>query len=388
MKIHSVEASWLQVPIPEEMRHTSSYGRAAAFDTVLIRVQTECGLVGHGEGKSSVFTASDNHALVRMVESEFGPFLVGKDPRAISRLWDEMYNGTRAEFAVQHGRAFPVLGRRGISLAAISGIDIACWDILGQSLGVPIWQLLGGKRRDRMPAYASGGWAGADKIGAQLLGYCERGGFKAVKMRIGVADGGVAASVRRVQAAREALGPKIEIMCDAHGTMNVPEAKRFCRLVADCDISWLEEPVGPDNKRGMAEVRASTDIAIAAGESEVTRFEFRDLILAGAVDILQPDLAIVGGITEAQRIEALCSAHQLRFAPHIWGGAPSFAAGVHVAAAASSAFILEYSLGANPMLHELAQESFPVEDGQVVIPDRPGLGISMNEEFIRRYRIN
>lgn len=388
MKIRSVEAIWLRVPIPEEKRHTSSYGRAEAFDTVLTRIHTECGLIGHGEGKSSVFTASDNHALVQIVEKEYGPRLIGQDPRRISRLWDEMYNGTRAGYAVQNGRTLPAFGRRGISLAAISGVDIALWDILGQSLGVPISQLLGGKRRDQMPAYASGGWAGADKIGAQLLDYCQRGGFKAVKMRVGIADGTVLTSARRVEAARDALGPDIDIMCDAHGTLNVADAKRFCRLVEDCNIAWFEEPVGPDDKRGMAEVRASTDIPIAAGESEVTRFEFRDLILAGAVDILQPDLAIVGGITEAQRIEGLCSAHQLRLAPHIWGGAPSFAAGVHVAAAAASGFILEYSLGANPMLHELANESFPVVGGQITIPDGPGLGISINEEFVSRYRLN
>ncbi len=281
MKIRSVEAIWLRVPIPEEKRHTSSYGRADAFDTVLVRIATECGLVGHGEGKSSVFTASDNHALVQIVEKEYAPRLIGQDPRAITRLWDEMYNGVRVGYAVQHGRAFPAFGRRGISLAAISGIDVACWDILGQSLNAPIWQLLGGKRRDRMPAYASGGWADADGIGAQLLGYCQRGGFKAVKMRVGAADGSVLASARRVRAAREALGPDIDLMCDAHGTLNVAEAKRFCRLVEDCNIAWFEEPVGPDDKRGMAEVRVQTDIPIAAGESEVTRFEFRDLILAG-----------------------------------------------------------------------------------------------------------
>lgn len=387
MKIRSVRADWLRVPIPPEKRHTSSYGRAEAFDTVLVTIETECGIVGYGEGKSSVFTASDNHALVQMVEREYGPRLVGKDPRSIVRIWDEMYNGTRAGYAIEHGRAFPVFGRRGISLAAMSGIDIACWDILGQSLGVPVWQLLGGRRRERMPAYASGGWADANGIGEQLLDYCRRGGFRAVKMRVGIADGSVLASARRVRAAREALGPDIGLMCDAHGTLSVADAKRFCRLVEECNVAWFEEPVGPDDKAGMAEVRAATDIPIAAGESEVTRFEFRDLILAGAVDILQPDLAIVGGITEAQRIEALCSAHQLRFAPHIWGGAPSFAAGLHVAAAASSGFILEYSLGANPMLHELAHESFPVVDGQVEIPDRPGLGITIDAGFVAKYRV-
>jgi L-alanine-DL-glutamate epimerase-like enolase superfamily enzyme len=387
MKIRSVAATWLQVPIAEEKRHTSSYGRATAFDTVLVRIETECGLVGHGEGKSSVFTASDNHALVQMVEREFAPRLVGEDPRDTSRLWDLLYNGSRAGYAIAEGRAFPVLGRRGISIAAISAIDIACWDILGKSLGAPVWRLLGGRRLDRMPAYASGGWAPEETIGEQLADYCERGGFKAVKMRVGIADGSVAASVRRVRAARKALGGGIALMCDAHGTMSVAEAKRFCRQVQDCDVAWFEEPVGPDDKRGLAEVRASTDIPIAAGESEVTRFEFRDLVEARAVDILQPDLAIAGGITEGRRIEAICSAWQLRLAAHLWGGAPSFAAGLHLSAASASAFILEYSLGANPMLHELSQEKFVVKDGFLEIPDRPGLGITIDEDFVRRYAV-
>jgi L-alanine-DL-glutamate epimerase-like enolase superfamily enzyme len=130
-----------------------------------------------------------------------------------------------------------------------------------------------------------------------------------------------------------------------------------------------------------------TDIPIASGESEFTRFDFRDLIELRAVDILQPDLSIAGGITEAVRIEALAAAHQLRFAPHLWGGALTFAAGLHVAAVATSGFILEYSLGANPMLHELAIEDFPVVDGHIEIPDRPGLGVTIDEAFVERYRV-
>lgn len=387
MKIVSITATWLQVPIPDALRHTSSFGRAQTFDSVLVRVRTACGIEGIGEGKSSVYTASDNHALVQIVEREFAPRLLGEDPRDIGRLWDLMYNGPRSEHALAHGRTFPALGRRGVTLAAISAIDVACWDILGKSLGVPVWRLLGGRRRERMPAYASGGWADAKSIGAQLVGYCERGGFRAVKMRVGVADGSLRESIRRVRAAREALGEDIELMCDAHGTMSVPEAKRFAREVEDCGLAWFEEPVSPDNLGGLAEVRASTTIAIAAGENEVTRFGFRDLVEARAVDILQPDLAIVGGLTEGARIEAICSAWQLRLAVHIWGGAPSFAAGLHLSAAASTAFVLEYSLGANPMLHELVCERFPVLDGQIEIPDRPGLGVTIDEDFVRRYRV-
>src|SRR5260221_13698157 len=131
----------------------------------------------------------------------------GEAPRDIPRLWETLYNGTRAHYALREGRVFPVLGRRGITVSAISGVDCALWDILGKSLGVPVWRLLGGRRAEKMPAYASGGWAGPDKIGEQLLGYVKACGFGAVKMRVGIMDGDPLHSARRVHAAREALGP-------------------------------------------------------------------------------------------------------------------------------------------------------------------------------------
>ena len=350
MKIKSVSATWLHVPIPKEKQHVSDFGPTTSFDATLVRIETECGIVGHGEAKSAVGSNSVNLALCTLIEKELGPQLIGQDPRDISRLWDVMYNGTRAHFALDRGHVFPALGRRGLTISGIAGIDLALWDILGKSLNAPIWRLL-----------------------------------RAVKMRVGSGDGEVRHSIARVRAAREGLGDDIDIMCDAHGTMNVPEAKRFCREVADCNIAWFEEPVTADDKRGLAEIRASTDIPIATGESEFTRFDFRDLIELRAADILQPDLAIAGGISEAMRIEALCSAHQLRFAAHLWTGALAFAAGLHVSAVASSAFILEYSLGANPLLRELSVEEFVAVDGFIEIPDRPGLGVTINEDFVKRY---
>ena len=387
MRIRSVRATWLHVPIPPDRQHTTDFGRIESFDSTLVRIETESGPGGFGEAKAAVGSAGTNAALCTCIEDELAPLLVGEDPRDISRLWDVMYNGSRAHFAVARGHAFPVLGRRGLTVAAIGGIDMALWDILGKSLGAPVWRLLGGRRHERMPAYASGGWAPADRIAAELPGFRARGAYPGVKWRVGAGDGPLDHSVRRVRAAREGLADAVDIMCDAHGTWTVAEAKRFCRAVADCDVAWLEEPVCADDKRGQAEVRAATDIPIASGESEFTRFDFRDLIELRAVDILQPDLSIAGGITEAMRIEALASAHQLRFAPHLWGGALTFAAGLHVAAVASSGFILEYSLGANPMLHELALEDFPVVDGMIEIPERPGLGVTIDEAFVERYRV-
>jgi L-alanine-DL-glutamate epimerase-like enolase superfamily enzyme len=387
MRITTVHAFWVQFPIEAARQHISDYGRVTSFDAAIVRIDTDTGLTGWGEAKNAAGSVGSYAALVTMINGEMAPRLLGRDPRDITAIWDLLYNGMRAHYGTARGHGFPEMSRRGHKIAAISGIDIALWDILGKSLGVPVWRLLGGRKAERLPAYASGGWADAAGIGAQLGGYVEKSGFKAVKMRVGVMDGSPQASAERVIAARHHLGPAIDLMCDAHGTFTVAEAKRFAYLVRDCDIAWFEEPVTGDDKAGMGEVRASSHIPIAAGESESTRFDFRDLIAARAVDVLQPDLAICGGITEAMRIGALASSHNLLLAPHLWAGAPAFAAGLHVCAASSASMILEYSLGANPMIHELIEERIGVEDGMLAIPDRPGLGITIREDVVAAHTV-
>jgi L-alanine-DL-glutamate epimerase-like enolase superfamily enzyme len=308
--------------------------------------------------------------------------LIGRDPRDITALWETIYNGTRAHYVSAHGRTFPIVGRRGITVSALSGIDIALWDLLGKALGQPVWRLLGGRLRERVPAYASGGWAPVGGVGKQLRQYVERG-HRAVKMRVGLQDRSVDDSAARVREARESLGPEVGLMVDAHGTWSVREAQRFARKVADCDLAWLEEPVSPDNVAGQAEVRAATDIPIAAGETEQTRFAFRDLLEARAVDVLQPDVAIAGGITETLRICALAATHGLTVAPHLWGGAILFASGLHLAVATPCVTTLEFSRGENPLLNELVQEPFDLVDGHVLAPDRPGLGLTLNRDVVR-----
>ena len=152
MKIRSVKSWWLHVPIPESQQHRSDFGVVDAFDMTLIQIETECGIVGHGEAKATGASSGDTRALATMVERELGPLLIGQDCRTISKHWENLYSGVRGHYALDRGHVFPILGRRGITISAISGIDMALWDILGQSLGVPVWQLLGGKRREKMPA--------------------------------------------------------------------------------------------------------------------------------------------------------------------------------------------------------------------------------------------
>ncbi len=386
MKITDVRAHWLRCPIPEPQRFVSDYGRSTSFDMTLIEVETDTGLVGHGEAKAAAGASGVCASIVAFVEHDLRPMLLGEDPRRITELWERMYNGSRAHYALSRGRAFPALGRRGLSVAAIGGVDIALWDVLGQCLEVPVVQLLGGACRTTMPAYASGGWADAAGIGDQLQGYVTSG-FGAVKMRVGVMDGDVETSIERVRVARTAIGVTVGLMCDAHGTMSVSEAKRFCRGVEASDLDWFEEPCGPDDLVGTAEVRSQTSIPIALGESAFTRFEIRDAIEHRAVDVVQPDAAIVGGITESMRIAHLCDTYQLELAPHLWGSAFSFMAAMHVAFASPAARILEYGLGGNPMLHDLVVEDLVPDGGAFSEPDRPGLGVTIRAEFVDEYRI-
>lgn len=382
MRITRVDATWVSIPISRERQHTSDFGQVRTFDSALCRIETADGLIGWGEAKNAAGSAGAYAALITLINEEFGPRLLGADPRDTTIIWDKLYSGVRYHLAAARGHALPELARRGLNVAAIGAIDIALWDLRGKAAGEPVWRLLGGRKADRMPAYASGGWADAETIGAELKGYVDQGGFKSVKMRVGAMDGRAQKSAERVKAARAALGPGIDIMVDAHGTFTVAEARRFAHLVADCDLAWFEEPVSADDRIGIAEVRAGCAIPIACGESEYTRFGFRDLIAHRAVDILQPDPAITGGITETLRIAALASTYNLRLAPHLWTGAPAFFAGLHVCAASSASFILEYSLGANPMLHDLIAEKIEVADGDIVFPDRPGLGITIREDVV------
>jgi len=385
MKIKSVKAQWVRIPIEEDRQHVSDFGRLRTFDAAICRIETEDGLVGWGEGKNAAGSAGDYAALVHLVNEEFGPRLIGRDASEITPIWEYLYNGVRAEAAARRGHIMPELSRRGLTMAAISAVDIALWDIRGKSLDLPVWALLGGRSAERLPAYASGGWAGADQIGAQLGAYVEQGGFGAVKMRVGSMDGSPQASAARVRAARKALGPEIDIMVDAHGTFTVAEARRFAAMVGDCDLAWFEEPGIADDLQGIAEFRAASHIPVAIGESVCTRFDFRDILVARAADILQPDPAFCGGITEMMRIAALASAFNLRLAPHLWAGAPAFFAGLHVLATAPAGFLVEFSLGANPMIHDLSRAPVRVHEGQIDVPDGPGLGLDMDEDNIARF---
>jgi len=384
VKIQSVEAAWLHVPLPEGKQHRSDFGRIAAFDGVLVTVRTEDGALGYGEAKPAVGSSGDGAALVAIVEHELAPLLIGQDASDIAALGARMLNGSRAALAQRAGRAMPILGRRGAHQAAIAGVDLALWDLLGKTHDCPVLALVGGAARPSIPAYASGGWASADRIGEELGAYVEQG-FRAVKMRVGAMDGGVAASLARVRAARAALGPMIALMADAHGTLSVAEARRFCTAAAELDLAFVEEPVASDDRRGLAEVRRSASLPIAAGESETSCFDFAELIERRALDVLQPDLAIAGGFSEGQRIAALAWASRLHLAPHCWGSAISFQAARTLALASPAGTFVEVPMGGAPLLREMASIDLTLHEGALLPPAGPGWGVEPDPAFVKRF---
>ena len=381
MKITSVTAIPMSAPVPPERRHRTDLGTKVKSDATLIRVETDKGLVGIGAALGSP------PVVKAIVEHELAGEALGEDPLFSERIFEKMYNGSRSQPALERGiTQADESRRRGMAMEAIAGVDIAIWDVKAQVLGIPLYQAMGAVRSS-VRGYASGGWAPGEEAEAELGGYAAKG-FSACKMRVVGRDGfSIDKCVRRVRAARRGVGPGVELMVDAHGSLEVAVAKRLAEALEEYDIAWFEEPVTPDDHAGQAEVRRSTTIPIASGEREFTRFDFQDLLEKRALDIAQPDVARAGGMTEIRRIAALTSAYGVRLAPHAWGSAVLFAASIHVAMSAPNCHILEVTQGYMPMMWELFNEPFDIRsDGTVHAPDRPGLGFTLRKDALEKFR--
>ena len=378
MKITDVRAIPMSDPIPSERRHRTDLGTKVKSDAVLILVDTDEGLTGMGASLGSPETVS------AIVKYDLAPALVGEDPMYSEFLWEKMYNGSRWKPALERGHSQPMDGRRGVTMEAVAGVDIAIWDVKSQALGLPVYKALGAVR-DSIRGYGSGGWAPGDEAEQEMGGYAAKG-FSAVKMRVVGRDGfSVENTIRRVSAARRGIGDDVELMIDAHGSLDVSTAIRLARQLEEYDLAWFEEPISPDDHPGLAEVRRSTIIPIATGEREFTRFDFEDLFMHRAVDIAQPDIARAGGFTEIRRIGAMASARGIRLAPHAWGSGVLFAASIHMAMASPNCHILEVSQGYMPMMNELFNEAYDIRKGTVHAPQTPGLGFTLREDVFDRF---
>jgi len=358
MKITSLEAICLALPM--KPLDPPSPWTAATRKQVVVRVRTDAGLTGVGEA----FAYGAPLAVCNVIEESLAPLLVGQDPLRIEHLGDLMHRGTM------------IYGRRGLAMFAISGVDIALWDLLGKALDAPVHALLGGAMRPRLPVYASlMRYDSPQAVAGACKGFAAQG-FSMLKLH--------QTDEASVRTAREAVGPDVELMLDVNCPWTPAQAIAMARALEPYRLFWFEEPVWPpEDYTGLAEVARATDTPIALGENESTLYGFREIVERRAGDILQPSITKVGGITEFRKIAALAQAANLPIAPHSFYFGPGLAATLHVAATWGGPIPVEFPTGE----HEVSFLARPIQarDGWVEVPGGPGLGVEVNEEAIRRF---
>src|SRR5216684_866829 len=379
--------------IPLSYRCDPLYGSAGGMQArrggLLVEIETDERVIGIGEAGVGGGSTRD------VIDKQLRPMLIGADPLWIEGLWQKMFARTRQ------------YGRRGIVMQAISGIDIALWDIAGKVAKMPVYQLLGACR-DRVEAYASGGFyqegKGVDAIAGEAEGYRARG-FKGMKMKVGrnpstqthlrqlIGNAGFcevepSEDIARVAAVRQALGPNAKLMVDVNCAWSPAFAIEMGRAMEPYNLYWIEEPVATDDIDGSAEVARALHTPIAGYETEIGLYGFRELISRGAVDIVQFDLAWSGGFSEGRRIAAYAQAHHRMVAPHAFAGAVLLVASLHFAAAIPNGLLLEWDQNPNAIRDELLKDPLRLEsDGTIKLPERPGLGIELDRAAVERYRI-
>jgi L-alanine-DL-glutamate epimerase-like enolase superfamily enzyme len=392
MRIRDVRTIPVECPLPQPVFDANYI--MATKPALLVEVETDEGLVGLGE---AAHFGGPLRSTAAVIEGELRDHVVGEDPRDLERLWERMH-----QRAYKHARG-------GVVIAAMSGIDIALWDLRGKLTGQPLWRLLGGYRR-RVPAYATGGFyaegKGIRELCQEMEAYC-RHGFRAVKMKVGrnseiegsplramahrgICEVSLAEDLARVRAVRDTVGPEVRLAIDANGAWDVPTAVKMARALEPLDIYWFEEPVSPDDLAGSAEVARKTAIPVAGYETcSYGKVSFRDYIQARAVHFVQPDVAWAGGLTESLKIAHLAQAWNLPLAPHIHGSAVAVAAALHLLGAVSNGSIAEMVFPAHPLMSELAREPLLVDrTGHIELPERPGLGMELDPVVVAKYRVD
>lgn len=346
---------------------------------VLVRVTTDEGLYGIGS------VGVGNGAAGYVLQEHLKPILLGRDPFDVELLWESMYRGTLN------------YGRKGLVIEAISAVDIALWDIIGKATGQPVYKLLGGKTRDRIPVYASRLYAreNLDLVAAEAEGFV-KSGFRALKQRFGYGprEGlpGMRKNLELVRTVRQVIGPDIELMADAYMGWDVLYAIRMIHMIEDAglNLKWVEEPVIADDIDGYEEIRRAVSTPISGGEHEFTRYGFRQLIQRHAVDILQPDVNRIGGITEAVKIWGMAAGFGLPVIPHA-GQMHNY----HLVMSHLNSPMAEYLppkggggvLDDDTIFYELFIGEPIASDGHIALGDAPGLGLELNVDRIREWKV-
>jgi galactonate dehydratase len=352
---------------------------------ILVEVETDSGIVGLGDATNWPGGTAVVAALEIVAEH-----VIGEDPTRIEYLWHKMYRLTN------------YIGLSGSVVTAVSGIDIALWDIVGKSLNVPVHTLLGGRCRERVPVYANYWTAGLERTPEAYAGRAAEvveAGFKALKfMPFGRLDSVAALALDRtltpddiagardlVAAVRAAVGPGIEIFIEAGGKLSPFSYPAFASAIAEFGISFVEEPLQPENAEAMARLAASSPIPIATGERLYTHHGVRRTLELGGVGLLQPDVVRTGGLTAARKIAAMADAYYVPIAPHNPNSPISTVASAHFGLATANFYMLEYLVDDVPWADELLQPSVRAVDGFIDVPDAPGLGVTLDRDVVARH---
>jgi L-alanine-DL-glutamate epimerase-like enolase superfamily enzyme len=370
MKITAVEAIHLRLAEVTERCDGSQ-------ETLVVKVHTDAGVTGIGEVDSSahvakaIIEAPVSHQICRGLAL----CVVGEDPFEIDHVVRHMYEGSI------------FYGRHGAAIQAMSGIEIALWDILGKATGQPAYKLLGGGPRKRFLAYASILFgdtpAETERIGNQLVDQ----GYRAVKFGWGPMGQSEASDLALVRAARSGVGPKLELMIDAGLCWDTATAIRRARQFEPFGPTWLEEPLHPDNVEGYGRLSAQSPIRIAAGEEICDPAEFRRMMDVGGIDVVQVDVTRVGGLSRAKRIGQDSAERHRLCVNHSYKTGINIAASLHFLAALPNTHYFEYCVEQGALRQTLTRQRFPVVDGMIAVPEEPGLGVELDEEVVEKYRV-
>jgi galactonate dehydratase len=365
------------------------WGKSSAEQAwTFVQVETDEGVTGVGEatnypGNGSLIVGD---ALRSMKE-----FVVGEDPANINRIWHKLF------------RKATYLGPRGLPTAVISGIDIALWDIRGKVLGCPVYQLLGGKVRDAVPLYANG-WFENCSTPDDYAAAAKRTvahGHNALKCdpflemlpyHTGYLSGQISPAgedlgVDIIAAMREAVGPAVDILVDAHGHYNVPTAVRIARRLEPFKIGWFEEPVPPESIAALRAVREQVSVPLCVGERLYTRFDFAPILENRLADFLMPDVVWTGGISELLRIATFAEVYHVPISPHNAMGPLQIVAGGHAMLTIPNFYRLEHSLASLPIYRECLGQPLDLRGDQLHLPNRPGLGYELNPDFLASHAL-
>jgi D-galactarolactone cycloisomerase len=368
----------------------SSQCRHSLRKSLLARIQTDSGLTGWGEGGQYGPGEPAMSAIIYVL----APLLLGQDPSTVAVHWTNMYSATRD------------FGRKGTLVEAISALDIALWDLLGKAHGVPVYSLLGGAFRKTIRTYATGFYYDGDEPLAldKALSSCTEeaaqyleSGHHAVKVKTGLMR--PEDDLKRIAAARNVIGDDRILMVDANHAYTSSNASRMAKGMEELNVFWFEEPVPPEDIIGYQRVKSSTTIAIAGGECEYTRYGFEKWLSSRALDIVQPDPCCAGGISEVRKIADMASAFHVACIPHVWGSGVAVAVGLHLLASLAptphtanpiapyNEPMLEWDSTPNPLRTALLASPLQPKNGEIAVPEGPGLGVEISGDFLRSYTV-